>query len=158
MMRLDAAHPLNFGVLEFLRGRAPKRPAIESRDAYPDPYEGLGSHPEIVERVWDALGSRMPVDCRCLVYRTPALVHPASGVVFAFAFGTTYCLRFTPSGYQEALGKGYTTLEHWPDGKLNDLSMELGPDWLWGGWKIDEVRWTTAMYEWLNQPELRGTR
>ncbi|MFC1817139.1 hypothetical protein ACFL0M_14660 [Thermodesulfobacteriota bacterium] len=45
-----------------------------SPDKHSDPYMEAGSHPEIVERVWDALGSSLPVDCRAIVYSAPALV------------------------------------------------------------------------------------
>src|SRR5512143_1340573 len=93
----------------------------------------------------------MPADCRCLVYATPALVHPGSGVVFAFSNGTTYCLRLVPRGYEEALKKGWQTTDHFSDGSSVDLRQRLGPDWVFGHWTVDEVRWCTAMYERLNK-------
>ncbi len=151
MLKLDAAHPLNEGVLRFLAGRAPRKAPVAPRDSMGDAYTRLGCHPEIVERIWDTLGSRLPADCRCLVYATPALVHPASGVVFAFAGGTAYRLRLAPRGYQEALQKGWKTVQHFTLGYTEDVGQNLGPDWVFGNWKVDEVRWILAIYERLNR-------
>ncbi len=161
MLKLNVAHPLNAGALRFLSGRAPGKAPIAPYDSVKDAYTMLGSHPESVERVWDTLGSLMPADCRCLVYATPALVHPASGVIFAFSGGTVYRLRLAPRGYAEALRKGWQTVDHFSDGSTEDLAQSLGPDWVFGHWAVDETRWCMAMYERLNklpEPRMRIAR
>ena len=62
--------------------------------AFPDevtqPYYSLGTHPDLVERLWDELGKVLPVDCRAVFYGSPALLHPETGTVFGFAGGTQY--------------------------------------------------------------------
>jgi hypothetical protein len=51
--------------------------------------EQWGVHPEITERVWQ-LGAAMPCECRTLVYGSPALLHPQTGVIFVYGGGTCY--------------------------------------------------------------------
>ncbi|MCC6487462.1 MAG: hypothetical protein IT364_08170, partial [Candidatus Hydrogenedentes bacterium] len=95
-MKLDTAHPMNRLAIEYFRhreDRSPAPPPLAAPNEHPDPYMGAGSHPDIVERVWDVLGASLPRDCRALVYGTPALVHPAVGVVIALAYGTQYAIR-----------------------------------------------------------------
>lgn len=45
----------------------------------------LGTHPDIIERLWDL--DAQP--CRWVFWAKPSLVHPQTGVVFAVGFGTT---------------------------------------------------------------------
>ncbi len=79
-MRLDESSPANSGVLAFIRSARGDHPAIAPPDSVADPYSGQGSHPDVVERIWDELGKALPADCRCLVLGTPALVHPTAAV------------------------------------------------------------------------------
>jgi hypothetical protein len=53
-LNLDVSNPLNKKVLEHL-SRSPKnnKPLISYPDDVQDPYNMQGSHPEVVERVWD---------------------------------------------------------------------------------------------------------
>ncbi len=150
-MRLDEAHPLNLGVLRYLSRRGGKQAAIAASDSVKDPYMSQGSHPDVVERVWKTLGAGLPVDCRRIVYGTPALVEPASGVVFAFCLGTAYCLRLTPHDYEEALKLGRKTIQRWSPGHVTDMRQELGPDWIIGSWLADEIRWCAAVYAGLKK-------
>src|SRR5512145_2078070 len=95
-IRLDIDHPANHGVLRSLESHARKRNRglpLTLPDEQTDPYSKCGSHPDVVERVWDRLGKCLPENGRCLVYGTPALVHPRAGVVLATCNGTAYCLR-----------------------------------------------------------------
>ena len=84
MLKLNDSHHLNHGVLSHLWENHGGSDPISSPDSHPDPYLRAGSHPDIVSRVWETLGGALPADCRAIVYGTPALVHPNSGVVLAF--------------------------------------------------------------------------
>ena len=73
-------------------------PPLASPDAFVRPHETLGTHPDLVGRLWDELPAELPVDCRVVFYGMPALMHPTTGIVLGFAGGThTYALRL-PSG------------------------------------------------------------
>jgi hypothetical protein len=65
----------------------PSPPLSQSLDQVKDPIFGLGTHPDIVERLW-LLDRGLPASCRWVVWGFPALVHPLSGVIFAIGFGT----------------------------------------------------------------------
>ena len=92
-MSIDQAHPLNAAVLRHLKSDTP---AIAAPESHPDPYYGLGSHPDCVGRIWEELNTALPVECRAIVYGTPSLVEPKSGVVIALAYGTSYALPDSP--------------------------------------------------------------
>lgn len=128
-MRLDESSPANQDVLAFVRSVLGDRPALAAPDSVADPYYGQGSHPEVVERVWDQLGKVLPADCRCLVHGTPALVHPTAGVVLAFSLGTRFYVR-RPSGGPES----------------EEAAVGLGPAWALGEWSSDEAQWCAAAY------------
>ena len=147
-MNLDISHPLNARVLAYLsrQGKSPS-PAIASTESVRDPYYGQGSHPDIVARVWDELGASLPLDCRCLVYGTPALVHPTSGIVFATCNGTQYNLRLTPRDIEEAVQAGQPTTTRWSGGTVTDATRDLGPDWVFGNWSAHEPGWCLAICE-----------
>src|SRR5215475_15877074 len=118
-MRLDESHPMNQLVLKYLRGREHlllKPEPILSWDEHPDPYTQAGSHPDVVERVCDVLGASLPVDCRALVYGTPALVYSREGVVLAVAYGTRYAIRVPDESINEALKVGRRTVQEWSGG------------------------------------------
>lgn len=64
----------------------------------------LGSHPDIVSRIWDELGNSLPLDCKAIVYGNPALVNPQNGIILALGYGTRYAIRI-PEKYIEAAFK-----------------------------------------------------
>ena len=143
-IHLNEQDPRNVGVIQYQQGRNfHKLPACAAPDSYPDPYMELGSHPEIVERVWDQLGGALPVNCRCIVYGTPALVAPRSGIVLAVAFGTQYGLRLLERTVAEALKAGARTVEF--NGKV-DIQREFGSDWVFGPWLKREAEWLRAVF------------
>ncbi len=149
-MRLDASHPLNRLVLEHLRNRAQIRfrhDPISVPQDHPDPYLRAGSHPDVVERVWDTLGAVLPVDCRVLVYGVPALVHSGAGVVLALAYGTQYALRIPETALDEAVRIGCKTRMVWGSGGETVLESEFGGDWVFGCWAGEEEAWLLGVYE-----------
>ena len=89
-------HPANRGVMSYLG--APERLRRSVSDAafreecspaeICDPYSKLGTHPELVTSLWDELGKGLPADCRRVVFGTPALVRPDSGL------GVWICRRY----------------------------------------------------------------
>jgi hypothetical protein len=148
-MKLDKSQPLNQYLLRYLQN--PKRLHFNSQpivapDMHPDPYWKAGSHPEIVERVWDILGSALPVDCRAVVYGTPALVHPDKGVVFALVYGTQYAIRVPNELIYEAVKIGCKKEQEWTGGRKTNIEEELGEGWLFGCWAEGEKQWLTRSY------------
>jgi len=108
----------------------------------------LGSHPDIVERVWDSLSSALSGKSRCIVYGTPALIAPGSGVILALALGTSYALRVTPDAYAEALRRGAETSHAYrTDGVMLDLAKVFGPGWIFGSWRNEEPQECAAAAE-----------
>ena len=86
-------------------------------------------------------------DCRVIFYGAPALMHPTTGVVFAFAGGThTYALRLPEAERADALRAGATRAKHYPAGQSFDLS-EIGDEWVFCGWFRGEEEWCLAAFE-----------
>jgi hypothetical protein len=148
-MNLDESHILNKKVLEYIiRGKKKGSiSAIAKWDSVAKPYMEQGSHPDVVERVWDVLGSSLPEDCRCLVYGTPALVHPKTGIILVFCNGTSYCIRLTEQLMEKALKAGAKTYQTWTYGGDMDTLRDLGSDWVFGWWLDGEIEWCRTVYE-----------
>jgi hypothetical protein len=147
-MKLDEHHPMNQGVLDYLRKEAP---LIASPESVRDAYYQLGSHPDIVERVWDQLGRLLPCATRCLVYGTPVLVHKSSGIIIAICNGTQYNLRITTTSQTEARERGLKTKVRWSTGQEMDAMLVLGEDWLFGAWEKEEISWCQATCDELDR-------
>jgi hypothetical protein len=152
---LDEKHPANLQVLASLgSGRAKKWKPIAAPAKVPDPYMNCGSHPDIVERVWDHLGRVLPDDGRCLVYGNPALVHPRSGVVLAVCYGTSYALRL-PKGSPRPPRR--LRVVKWTLGGETDLEAEYGKYWQFGCFSADEENTLKAVYEEFVSPRQPDT-
>ena len=148
---VDSSHPSNSQVLRSM-GRNSKAIPIAAADSVKNPYLHCGSHPEIVERVWDQLGSALPDVGRCLLFGTPALVCPRIGVILAVSYGTQYALRIPADTLDEALIAGARTTTQWTGGGVTDIQREFGPDWIFGGFLSQELRWCRTVYEALDCP------
>jgi len=145
---LDRGHPDNAGVLRHLsRGWDGSRIAASASPAdVRDPYLTLGTHPDLVGRLWDELGARLPEPCRWVVHGRPALVHPRTGIVFGFAGGThTYGLRLPPTERAQALRMGARREHTYSNGSRLEMDA-IGPDWILGGWFREEPEWCLAAY------------
>lgn len=141
-------HVANEKVLEYIfrvkkQGAAP---IISAWDSVADPYMHQGSHPEVVSRVWNKMGPSLPEDSRCLVYGTPALVHPKTGVILAFCNGTSYCIRLTEELMEEALKSGAKTYQKWTYSGDMDTLRDLGPNWVFGSFSDNEIEWCNQAY------------
>jgi hypothetical protein len=146
-MYLDTASPANRGVLQYLsrseRGR--NAPAIEPwTDGARSTWE-LGSHPDIVEHLWECLASGLPAECRALVHGTPALVSPDKGIVFVVALGTEYALRLPPAEFALARAAGAELVhEYGTVGVTLDLPARFGEHWIFGSFDSREPAWCLA--------------
>jgi uncharacterized protein (TIGR02996 family) len=150
---IDVTHPANGSVLRSLvRGQKVTGKSVRAPESVRDPYVNCGSHPDVVERVWDQLGRVLPRDGRCLLSSHPALVHPASGVVLAVCYGTEYCLRVAPQAEEEARQVGAETVSHWSDGGRTPLRTAFGGGWIFGLWVVREKAWCRAVYAAFDPP------
>ena len=142
-------NPANAGLRRYRESRQP-RPTIGEL-AFPEdveqPYVSLGTHPDLVARLWDELGSVLPVDCRAIFYGTPALIRPDTGTVFGFAGGThTYALRLPEPERLEAERAGASRVTDYPRAPSFDL-RDVGPDWIFCRWFAGEDAWCRAAYD-----------
>jgi len=141
---LDEGRPENAGVLAHFRRRNERRHPLAAWPAdVPDAYLSLGSHPDIVERVWNALGPG--ASWRLVVLGTPALVDPEAGTVLAVALGTSYWLRLTRDDLAVALAAGARqTHRYGLDPNDFDASETFGATWVHGSWDEREPGWVLA--------------
>ena len=153
--KLDLSHPAHRGLIAYFRdaeaetdsaespdaGASSIAPPIAPYEAGPRPYLGMGSHPDIVTRVWDVLGAALPDDGRAIVFGAPSLVHPQRGIVLAMSFGTSYLLHLPEAIAAEAIARGYKTRETWSDGTVTELAERFGAGWVFGRWLDEEEAW-----------------
>jgi hypothetical protein len=161
-IEVNSAHPANAGILCFLKRRSEtfygsSCPPSVSPKSIENPYDCLGTHPDLVQWLWDKITAKLPVCCSWVVYGAPVLVHPTTGVIFAFACGTgPYALRLPQSEREELsaiaaknaegradkfqlhgeqrekyLAQQTGRLWQYDDGSGVDL-MELGDEWVFG--------------------------
>jgi len=155
-------HPANHSILAYLSNpdrlarsvSAAKSMRSCSPTEVENPYDRLGTHPDLLERLWDQLGKILPNDCRWLLFGTPVLVHPDSGVIFAFGGGThTYALRLPAPERAAALAAGAETVYRYPAypqlgilASVLDLAT-IGDEWIFGSWRRAEEQWCRAAYD-----------
>jgi hypothetical protein len=130
--------PENEAVLAFLIRSHQGKIQLPPHQSTRDPYWELGSHPDVVERVWDELGTVFGQDSRQIVCGRPALVHPMTGVVLTIAWGTRYVLRLSEEMARKARDEGFKTVHMWSDGTKTDIESDLGPGWIFGQWSTEE--------------------
>jgi len=148
---MNVRRAANDGVLRYLERNSGigNRPDVRPPREQQRDYWDCGSHPDVVERVWDQLGKPLPAERRQVVLGTPALVHPDSGVLLAVAIGTQYCLRLPASSWRDGLPDGVRTRTVWAGGAELDAQGEFGRDWIFGDWSAREETWCLEAYrEW----------
>jgi hypothetical protein len=133
-------------LLRTMRTANPDAKPVRTPDQGPDPYFECGAHPDIVEHVWERLGKRLPKDARCLLFGTPALVQPTSGVVLVICMGTAYFLRVPSARRGDALATGHLQSIRWSPREVMNLEKDYGEDWFVGGSEGDEVTWCTEAF------------
>jgi len=139
-------NPGNRRILEYLTARNPTATLLAPPESSTNPYYNLGSHPEIVERVWKVLAGSLPLDCRCIVHGTPALAHPATGMLLAFCLGTQYVLRLPPVQIEQAIRAGARTTTEWAGHHITDTFKEFGDDWIFGKFLPAELGWLNEAF------------
>ena len=156
---VDFRHPANVGVLDYLRSCHPE---ITQQNAERNPpslnqnYAEWGIRPDVITHLWDKLTVALPEDCRWVVYQTPVLVHPSTGVIFACITGTPSCaLRLPERERGKAIQAGAKTVWTFNNAWLKGLRREhntvlsvadWGPEWIFGEWLAEEVRWCLSAY------------
>ena len=125
----------------------------------PSEQTDLGTHSDLIDRLWKNLNSHLESDCRWIVGFRPALTHPKTGVAFAFARGTNYYLRITGemrTRYNADLRvKALTDAEHTgvePENLDQYLAArsgnsQIGPSWATGWFLTNEVDYVRWAYE-----------
>ncbi len=145
-----ADHPANAGLRQHFEPThlKPGLPRIATPDQVVRPYDSLGTHPDLVARLWDELPSQLPVDCRAVYCGVPALRHPQTGIVFGFAGGThTYALRLPLTQFAAALAAGAKRIAQYPVRQPSFDLDTIGPEWVFGSWLKGEKEWCLAAYE-----------
>jgi len=137
--------PENARVINYLRREGKPVPLVAAPDSAADPYYSLGSHPDVVARVWDQLSRGLPKHSRWIVCGTPGLVQAETGLILAFACGTQYCLRVPDSAQDEALKAGLKTSSRWSTGETMETKQALGSEWFFGAWLRLEEQWLTDL-------------
>jgi hypothetical protein len=135
----------NAGVLLYLGpGRGLEHlPVGESADGADRLH--LGTHPLVVARLWDVLNAELPADGRCLIYGSPALVEPVSGIVLAVGIGTQYALRLRPPDLSLAVAAGAEVAHAFrTTGGTLDLAAAFGAGWAFGTDDPREPQWLSA--------------
>ena len=154
-MHLDPQHPSNLKVIHYLCRNADGwtgplfEPALSPSKLKPRP----GSHPDIVEHLWESLASLLPAECRALVCGSPALVAPTSGVIFAVPLGTEYGLRLPPAEFALARAGGAEVVHYYRTaGVTLDLADSFGPHWIFGRFERRKPEWCVAALEFAEPP------
>ena len=138
----------NAGVLAYLaHGRSADEAGFGPPGSDVDRHH-LGTHPRIVDRLWDTLNEALPMDGRWLVCDAPALVHPTTRIILAAAIGTQYALRLLPSDLAVAIAAGAELSHEFRTvGTSVDLPATFGPGWAFGRFDEREASWLRASYE-----------
>ena len=156
MIFVDARHPANQPVLMSLEASAREdRPLTPAAEAI-DPYYEAGCHPEVVGWMWERLSKKLPPESRCLVYGTPCIVQPTSGILLAVGMGTSYVIRLLPEFLPAAAEIGCTPRHSWGDGKVTDLGVEYGDGWVFGSYSRESVEWCRATFHHFSTPPNDG--
>ena len=152
-LRGASAAKIDEAVARIMSLRNPPIPMSQPLEAVADPLYGLGTHPDLVERLW-TLDSLLPERCRWVVHGHPALVHPHTGVIFGFAGGTLgYALRLPEAARNEADALGARSAIKMPFEAPWDVwdASKAGPAWRFGRWLGQEAEWCRAAYDWAGE-------
>ena len=142
---LDLEDPANRRVVEYLARRDQRGQPLDEPAYYP-PIRMLTTHPDVLDRLWKVLGSRLPAASARFLHGVPALVQQRSGIVLAFGLGTAYALRLPPAELAAALASGASPVMRWSGGRTTDLESDLGPGWVWGRFREPEPAWVEAAH------------
>lgn len=144
-------HPINRDATDFLTGSWKKssKPKSAAPEEIEDPKESLGTHPEMLVWLWSTMTDKLPVDCRWVVYGTPVLVHPTTGIIFGMCYGQSLCaLRLTLDDARMApMEDGMETECTLEDGTTL-YSDEIGHEWVFCSWEEElDIKWCLRAYK-----------
>jgi hypothetical protein len=135
----DVQQPANEKVLLSLK--RPSERLLSPPDSGSFSYWNRGCHPDIVERIWQQLAAPLGSESRCLIYGTPSLICPATGLILAVGYGTAYCVRVPIKCQTEAVAAGAKISQQWSGGSTTNIQDEFGSDWFFGAWLKQELAW-----------------
>jgi hypothetical protein len=119
----------------------------ESQSPEEASWLNLGTHPDVVERLWRGITVLLPEPCAWIVHGAPALVQPRTGVIFGWAGGSRdYALRLPEKAKELALKGGAKLEARYSTGDLLDVS-ELGEEWVLLNFSPGEERWCLESYD-----------
>ena len=141
---VDAAVDRLFDTIE--RGAIrPDPPVSQSIEEVVDPWYGLSTHPDIIERIWK-LDDELPQRCRWVFWGRPALVHHDTGVVFAVGIGNIgLVIRLPPEVRETANPKDAKTVMSGNPGQTFNINP-AGPEWRFVSQHACEAVWCRAAY------------
>jgi hypothetical protein len=129
----------------------PPPPLSQALTDIPDPHYGLGTTPDLVERLW-RLDETLPQRCRWVFWGKPALVHPATGVVFAVAFGTIgIVIRLPKDVLDRAAPDQAPRAIAGNPGQTFDIGP-AGPEWRFLRHGAPALEWCLAAYRFASVP------
>jgi hypothetical protein len=100
----------------------PAPPMSRTPGAYSRNEFASAAHPDLVTAI-RRLNTTLPVDCLCLFFGRPALVHPLTGVVFGLAIGSIgIAARIPAAGMGDAVP--------YRRSRTNFDLRAAGPEWL----------------------------
>jgi hypothetical protein len=129
-------------------------PLSQSLDEVADPWFGLGTHPDIISKMWK-MDDALPQKCRWVFCSRPSLVHPDTGVVFAVGFGTIGIVLRLSSEAIEAAGSQLSTV--FRRGKQL-RACDIGPagqEWRFILPSAPAAQWCRAAYDFAGADEPR---
>ncbi len=146
-IKVNQTHPLNLKVLAYLEPPSvPGAPLVAGFEPGEKPYLRHGSHPDVVQRLWDEINPTLPEDSRCLVNGYPALVHPTKEIILGFTSGTHYFIRLPLQFVRDAESRGAKKILDFSFGKPMNVHQELGDDWVDGTWWDGEIAGCKIMF------------
>jgi hypothetical protein len=129
----------------------PDPPLSQALTEVDDPWNGLGTHPDIIEHMWK-LDDTLPRCCRWVFWGGPALVHPQTGVVFAVGLGTIgYVMRLPPHILAQVTPEQASQLVIRNPAYKFDISA-AGPEWRFVTARTAEPEWCRAAYDFAALP------
>jgi hypothetical protein len=133
---------------------SPEPPLSQSLDKVADPWFGLGTHPDIISKLWK-MDDALPQKCRWVFWGRPSLVHPDTGVVFAVAFGTIgIVLRLSPEAIEAAGSQLSTVMQNGKRARASDIGP-AGQEWRFVMPGAAAAQWCRAAYDFAGADQPR---
>jgi hypothetical protein len=100
----------------------------------------IETHPDIIDLLWREYSKKIPSSCQMILFGTPVLVNPKTGIIFGIAEGTNPpILRVRPEVIPLIIKNGGKVLLSNMDGVFADANI-LGDDWIYCFSFINEIQ------------------